>query len=132
MKTKLFLVCESAVIDRNTNNLSIFNILEEISAQGFPLIIPKLFVVYVLERKESEDASPEFNLRIIQEKKYLFDKTFTVNFQDKMRTRQLIELQGFTLTKSGHLTFRLNFRGKKFAEYSLIINALPGPRNVIT
>jgi hypothetical protein len=128
MKCKMFLVCEAAFIDSRTNNLSLVNILDEISAQGLPVIIPKLFTVAVIERQKKEKPTPEFILRISQGKKKLVDQRVKVDFQGKKRVRQLIEFHGFTLHNPGDLCFRMNHKGRKFAEYHLSFNVNAGPR----
>jgi hypothetical protein len=43
IKPILTLCAEGVVIDRETNNVSVFNILEQLSSPGFPLFIQKLF-----------------------------------------------------------------------------------------
>ena len=128
MKCTLFLVCEAAFIDSRTNNLSLINVLDEINAQGLPVVIPKLFTVAVIEREKKEKASPEFILRISQGKKKLVDQRIKVDFQGKKRVRQLIEFNGFMLHKPGDLCFRMNYKGRKFAEYHLSFNVNAGPR----
>ena len=127
MKCKTFMVCEAAFIDSKTNNLSLINILDEIAAQGLPVIIPKLFTVAVIEREMKEKATPEFILRITQGKKKLVDQRVKIDFQGKKRVRQLIEFHGFALHKPGDLHFRLNYQGRKFAEYVLTFNVNAGP-----
>ena len=56
MTSLLFVVSEGASVDRNSNALSIFNMMEEINPVGLPLIIPTLVVIQVVER---EDSDPE-------------------------------------------------------------------------
>ena len=128
MKCKTFLVCEVAFIDSRTNNLSLINVLDEIGSQGLPVVIPKLFTVAVIEREKKEKATPEFILRITQGKKKLVDQRVKVDFQGKKRVRQLIEFHGFAIHEPGDLQFRLNYQGKKFAEYCLSFNVNAGPR----
>ena len=45
MECLFFLCAEFAPVDSATNRLSIFNVIEEISAAGFPAILPNLTMV---------------------------------------------------------------------------------------
>jgi len=132
MKTRLFVVSEAAVIDRKTNNLSVFNILEHLSVQGFPLVIPRLFIVASLDRGEKDENTTQLTLQVKQNHTTVFNQTLEFDFQDKETTRNLIELLGFTVTEPGFLLFRLNRNGRKFAEYVIFVHALPlpGPKKV--
>ena len=130
MKCRLFLVSESAVIDQNSNNLSVFNMLEQLNAQGFPVIVPRLTVVIALDREEGDEETASLAFWIKQNKSKILEQQIEVDFQGKPRVRQLVNLIGFVITEPGSLVFRLNRDKRKFAEYRIDVVVLPGPSKI--
>ena len=51
---KLFLCSDSASIDVRTNTISAFHITEQLMTASFPVAIPRISVVTVLNREQSQ------------------------------------------------------------------------------
>ena len=53
LRCTLAVVAESVVRDAQSNNVSVFNILETFAAAGFPAIFPRLAILFMLTREET-------------------------------------------------------------------------------
>lgn len=127
MKARTFLVSDLAVIDKRTNTLSIFNIIGEMTTESFPVVVPRLTVVMVFERKESEEEKPGVVLRIKQSGDKLFEAQVTVDFQGKLATRSILEIRALMVGKAEPLVFQLLRNGKQIATCRVLFLAKPKP-----
>jgi len=126
---RLLLVCEVALVDRRTNNLSLVNIWNELTPNGFPFVVPRLVLVAVFER-EGDEESPEVILRIKQEGTVLFSQSFVAQFKGKSRTRHILEIHGLVVSEPKPLVFQLLRNHRQAAKYDLIINSVPGSKEI--
>lgn len=129
MNVRLLSVCEVALVDRRTNNLSLVNILNELTPNGFPFAIPRLVLVAVFEC-EGDEELPEVILRIKQEGTVLFSQPLVPQFQGKPRTRHILEIHGLVVSEPKPLVFQLLRNRRQAAKYDLIINPVPGSREI--
>ena len=106
MRYKSIVVCETCIVDAHTNNISIINLFEDITAFGFPIVIPQITISVWIEREDGEvDESIPIDLRIKINDKELFSRPFKAEFKGKRRTRLLISLQRFIIEEAGLLEF---------------------------
>jgi hypothetical protein len=54
MEFRLIACCETTLQDMRNNALSLINVIEELSAAAFPVIIPKLTMVTLASRSAQE------------------------------------------------------------------------------
>jgi hypothetical protein len=110
----LFLTCaESAVIDQQTNKLSIFGILEEFQGIGFPGIIPSVAIIVVLSRKKSESEAINLAFSIALNGNVLFEGPLKMSFQGALRARAVANIHGVPITSAGTMTFSARDKSKK-------------------
>ena len=129
MKIELFLVCEAAVVDRRTNNLSVINILNELTPTGFPLALSKVVLVAEFNR-EGKEKAPRVVVRIKQGDAILLTESFTPDFQGRHRTRHLMEIHGLVLSQPLPVVFQLLRDSRQIAKHALAVNPVPGSQPV--
>lgn len=129
MKSILTVCSEGLSLDRRSNNITVYNILEEISGVGFPLLIQRLFF-YSLILKEDSDEKEAYDLhfKVSVDREKLFEKTIHINFHKKSRNRIIIEMGGLTIPKIGTLSFTLSHKGKNLGKYSILVKAVEAPK----
>lgn len=54
MRTITFLAARGVVIDRKSNNVSVFNLVEQVNAASAPVLFQSLAVLYMAERSAEE------------------------------------------------------------------------------
>lgn len=128
MKSILTICSEGIALDRRSNNITVYNILEEIHSIGFPLVIQRLFFYswIIREDKDSEEIhNLHFEVSIDGEK--IFTQGIRINFNKKPRSRTIIEIGGLAIHKIGNLCFKLSYKSKKLGEYCVIVKAVDKP-----
>jgi hypothetical protein len=132
MKHIWSILCKESVIDRNTNNISILNVLEEMillppsrevmEKSKKPIKIPlKLELVSLWEDKK-RSREKKLDVRI---EKYgpgkemisVFERKIPIP-KDKKRLRTIVKIMGFGFTKPGTYLFRVRVKTKK--RYKLV------------
>jgi hypothetical protein len=103
----LLLTCSiSAAVDQSTNSASIFNMLEQVAAPSFPAGIPQMVVFSLVSKLPSEPQVGNLRLLITLDSQPipLLDAPMGVDFQGKLRTRVIANLQAMLVPSPGLIT----------------------------
>jgi len=120
---KLSLIAEGVIRDVATNSISVFNILEGLAAQGFPFFLQHLNFFVLWEKAESDPSVFEGTFSIKNNSVSLIEDKFKIDFEGKLRSRSIINVNGLLIKEPGILKASLNFNGVE-AEYSVSINPM--------
>jgi hypothetical protein len=123
LKSKLLLCAKGVVIDVKTNNVSVFNIMEDIAPASFPIILVELTVLNVLERDSGDPETVKCALRISMGSEILFEQALDVDFQGKPRHRSVIALAGLPIRHPGTLVTTFEGAGKTMARYEVTVQS---------
>ena len=107
MKSVYMLCAEGVVVDRRTNNVSIFNMMEEINSVGFPLLINKLYAVCLINREANDEDTTEAHFEFKLDDKVLLNANTSINFQNRQKTRSVLEVSGLVIPVPGTLKVSL-------------------------
>jgi len=124
-KLEYFIVAESLSTDRETNRVSVFNVLEEITAK-LPTHFPRLTAVSAWNMAP-EDRGQDFQvtLRIPQPWKETEPKhlDFHVNFTtERSRHRVYHHIEGVPLKQGGDLKLQVLLNGEPVASHSITVH----------
>jgi len=123
------LAAGSVSVDRTTNQLSIFNIVEETSAVTFPAV--SQFSVCALLSKTSKEANdPDLIIKVTLEGQEIFVGGFKGNFQDKNRTRVIVGLPPLVISAAGNLSVALHTKRTRLGAWTIKVNQLPSPSSL--
>jgi len=122
IKSKLFVVADRAIRDSESGNLSIINILDDVIAEAYPLLIARLTIIAFIE-KTKKSADNKINLKFIIKNNRLLigNHTIKVDFRDKEKTRAIIQLNGVPFHEPGKAQFLLTTEEDKEID-SFIVN----------
>jgi hypothetical protein len=125
-KLEYFLVCESVALDRDTNRLSLFHVVEEfrpVPAERPARIVAQLVAVCCWY-EEPEDAGKDFlallRLRVPDGTIHEFSMAFQMNSR---RQRLMFHLQGIPSLSPGELAFELLLNGTHKAEHLVTVHS---------
>jgi len=124
MKSVYMLCADGIVIDRRTNNVSVFNIIEEINSIGFPLLINKLYTICLMNREANDDEITEAQFELKLDNKMLLKTNTSINFQHRQKTRAMLEVSGLVIPVPGTLKINLHKDGEVFAFTEIVINKI--------
>jgi hypothetical protein len=122
MKSKLILCAEGVAIDQQSNNVTVYNILEEITPVALPTVFPRFFVLSVVEKDKNDGDVADAELKISLASKVILRQEIKFMFGGKQRVRSLIELGGMPLSGPGKLHIAISQGTKIVHSYDVIIN----------
>lgn len=127
IQIKLMLCADGVVIDRLNNNVSVFNIFEEITPAGLPLAIPRFVVLAILERDTGDPAKLDCSIKVTLKDQSIIDQTVPVDFQDKLRNHSVFTMVGMPIPDSGTLQTSIWYGEQKLGQYDVKVNPPPKP-----
>jgi hypothetical protein len=116
MRVQFALCAQTASIDRNTNRLSIFNVIDQFPAATLPVIIPALTFVSVIVSDKDESTNVKGTLQVITNKHFLGGFDIPISFIDGRLARVVVNFQGVPIQEAGPVTFRLTIPEAVVAE----------------
>ena len=119
IKSTLTTGCEKVVIDGATNSVSIMGVIEEIRAPQFPIMIPKLALLFTLERSASDAEKPDAKVRFTLGGQLLAEIKVIVDFQTHLRTRCVLNVEQLVLPNPGPLAAELVLAGKSLTTWAI-------------
>ena len=106
MKVLLFAVSEGASVDQETNLLSIYNIIDEITPVGLPLLIPKAVINLVVQRDETDSEEVKGSIIVKNNENDIHTLSADLHFGGASRARLRVTVNGLPVHETGKLSFR--------------------------
>jgi hypothetical protein len=101
LRFKNVIVSESSSIDKDTGNVSIFNIFNNLSVPAFPVIMNKIVITVILERSDEDGIEGNIELIIKQKNVVDFHQIVPYLFKDTLGANLKIQINGFVIKESG-------------------------------
>ena len=129
IKSDLMLCAQGVVRDAQTSTISVFNIMEEITPEGLPVLVQQ-FMVYarLLRDIENDPSTIECNLKMAIGDKILFEHVVNVSFQDKARNQMIINIAGLVIPIIGDLETSLWYSDNMINQYVVTIKEPRQPK----
>ena len=126
MELVLIACAESAAIDMSTQRVSLFNLLEEIGAASFPVILPHVSLISIFPRRANESENPSLQLRVTLDgqKQALFEAPLEVQFQGKLRARNLTSLQGMPIPSTGLMKVEIRSKSRVLGTWNVQVGRI--------
>jgi hypothetical protein len=121
IQTKLATFAESVVRDTETNSISIFNMIEELNASEFPVLMPKLSVFFLVERTDEERKQYDAVIDLNLDEQHIGQASMSGDFEGKLRTRIILVIQGIVIEHPGRLTAKLTLNGDVISELGVVV-----------
>jgi hypothetical protein len=124
-KLEYFVVCESVSVDRETNRISLFNVVEDLrpvrnGETGHPV---HQFVAVSAWNREPGDEGKDFQAIVRIQPPDDQSKDFSINFQmERPRQRLILRLLGVAAGRPGNLRFELLLNSQHFASHTVTIH----------
>ena len=121
MKSLIILASKGISIDKFNNNATIYNIIERISSDSFPIFFPEMYFFILLEKKEDEERSINCILKIYNNKKEIKSVEVKPKFENSNHNRTVINISGLTIFSPGKLLFKFIYDGRTLGIYSILL-----------
>ena len=116
-----FLVAESLAVDQSTNRASVFNIIDELAASSFPVVVPQMAAICAWNMS-ADDEGQDFQavVRIMSPGEELREQR--VNFLGQHRRSRLIfRVFGLPIAREGDLRFEVELNGQYQASHTVTV-----------
>lgn len=119
MKCVLSACAESASLDRGTNRVSLFNILDATSSLTFPYVIPKLSLLFILQAEAEDGDEEEGYVSLNFEDQEKGKRPIKFDFEGKPRLRLIIAAEGIAINKPGVLRSSVWHKDKEIGAWEI-------------
>ncbi|KKR42934.1 hypothetical protein A2356_02100 [Candidatus Nomurabacteria bacterium RIFOXYB1_FULL_39_16] len=120
LKVNFFHVCENALIEQGTGNISIIGIFENINAQNFPAMHPSMSIVVGFENKNPGIYDVEFEF--LDEKGTILKIPAKVNIGTNGRGNFLNKIVGYQIPRELTQKIKLNYEGETIHTGYITVN----------
>ncbi len=120
LKVNFFHVCENALIEQGTGNLSIIGIFENINAQNFPAMHPSMSIVVGFENKNPGIYDVEFEF--LDEKGTILKIPAKINIGANGRGNFLNKIVGYQIPRELTQKIKLNYEGETIYTGYITVN----------
>ncbi|KKS23289.1 MAG: hypothetical protein UU82_C0034G0007 [Candidatus Nomurabacteria bacterium GW2011_GWC2_41_8] len=120
LKVNFFHICENAILESGTNNVSLINIFENINANNFPAIHPVLRIVVGLENKNPGIYDVE--LVFLDEKAEILKIPAKVTIGTNGKGNWVHKIISYPIPRELTHQIKLNYEGKTIYTGYLTIN----------
>jgi hypothetical protein len=127
MRSIICLAAKGVVRDADTGNISVYSILEQFNAEGFPFFVQELALLATWKRKQNDPPDVDLRVKVRNNDRVLSNEPIRVTFGDKLLNRSIVNLRGLVVHEVGALHFEFVHDDKVIANYSIDIQA-PAPR----
>lgn len=107
MDARLAFCSEGLAIDGQTNSVSVFNIIEEMTVAGAPFVIPKINFYVLLCREQIEPENSNVTTVVQCNNVQLVRNTVPLAFNGKLVSRVSVTVGGLVVPALGSLRFQL-------------------------
>jgi hypothetical protein len=119
ISSKLFLVAERVIRDSESGSISIINILDDIAAESYPILIHKVVAISYLQKTDTDSGKQTLQFQLFNNSTQIGDHQIKVDFRGKNHTKAIIELGGIPLSEPGKASFVLKFEETELNSYSI-------------
>jgi Family of unknown function (DUF6941) len=129
IESKLALCAHKIIRDAETNAISIIELIENIGARRFPIIVPQLTCLFRLVRAPSDSEQVDCIVTLSLGNNELLRQPVRVDFQRKVTTRVILNLIGVPFMTTGSVKIQLSI-GDQLVGFSEFEVSQTGPPEV--
>ena len=117
---------KSIVRDVDTNNVSVFNVYEQVRPKSFPVLLANFQFIASFRRETGDPDSVLHTVIIALNGEKLYSDKMSSEFKGQTGSRLILRFNGLVVSKPGILTITLtDEKGVIETEYSIEVTALP-------
>ena len=120
MKVRYIACAQGSSVDHKTNELSLFQVLDEIGSEAFPVRLPSLCVAALFEREADEEQAQGYVMTVSLDAALIASFALQVDFGGARRNRSVNTVKGLTIPTPGLVAVRLSQKGAALAEWSFV------------
>lgn len=125
VKTQYALCAKRIILDSQENSLSAIDIIEEINSSSFPVILPRLSVIWTLQKDDEDAQIHNGSIEFSRNGKQLQVFPVEINFQSTNRTRCVVVIGGMPIDQPGDINVSFIRNGVEETTYVFPVISTP-------
>jgi hypothetical protein len=109
------------IVDSITNQVSIIDLFEQLKASAFPVLVPRLTLLYYVSREKDDPDTKDLSVVCKLNETEIFKVAVKVDFKGEDSTRVVLGVDGLTLTEQGLLQAFLMDQDKSLGVLDLAV-----------
>ncbi len=109
------------IVDSITNQVSIIDLFEQLKASAFPVLVPRLTLLYYVSREKEDSDTKDLSVVCKLNETEIFQVAVKVDFKGEDSTRVVLGVDGLTLTEQGLLQAFLMDQDKSLGVLDLAV-----------
>lgn len=114
------------IVDSVTNQVSIIDLFEQLRATSFPVLVPRMTLLFYVSREVNAPERQDLNLVCELADKVIFEVKVHLDFKGEDSTRIVLSVDGLTLHAPGLLKAKLFDHSQELGVLDLTITQAPG------
>ncbi len=124
IKSNYLLLSEGITWDQITWLASVYNILEKFQVPQYPLIIPKMAMLCVFEKKNESSSTFEIDWKLYNNDILLTASKQPLDFEDKSKHKWLNILQSIEIKEPWELVLSIYYKWEEINRYVIEVETL--------
>ena len=112
------------IVDSITNQVSIIDLFEQLKASAFPVLVPRLTLLYYVSREKDDPDTKDLSVVCKLNETEIFQVAVKVDFKGEDSTRVVLGVDGLTLTEQGLLKAFLMDQDKSLGVLDLAVEQI--------
>lgn len=122
IKCTLLAASQWAILDKFTNLLSLYNILEAFNVSNFPTNLPEVTAISFIERSLQDPEEIEIVAKVCVWEKVIQEQPVKVNFNGKLKHKRLHKINGIKVEEwSKELSISIYHNNEEINRYKIDI-----------
>jgi hypothetical protein len=105
----------------------VFNVVDAVESQSFPVVLAKLAALFILERTEEETSKVEGFIAFSNNEREIIRNPVNVEFGDKLRLRVILTVAGIPVHEIGTFSASFIYEDRELGRWNMVVTQLPLP-----
>jgi hypothetical protein len=115
------IAARSIVVDKFTNHLHIFNVLDSVQVPNYPLLLSELSFLTILRRENNDPSEQTCDVKIYVGNEVVAAAQLLVKFENFLVSRQILNFQQFVITSPGNLKYEMTTAIGQKIEFEILV-----------
>ena len=132
MNVYFAIAANRVIVDSITNQVSIIDLFEQLKASTFPVLVPRLTLLYYVSRDKGDPETKDLTVVCKLGDAEIFQVGVKVDFKGEDSTRIVLGVDGLTLTQPGALQAFLMDQTESLGVLDLAVEQVKAPANAVS
>ncbi len=132
MNVYFAIAANRVIVDSITNQVSIIDLFEQLKAPSFPVLVPRLTLLYYVSRDKGDPETKDLTVVCKLGVAEIFQVGVKVDFKGEDSTRIVLGVDGLTLTQPGALQAFLMDQTESLGVLDLAVEQVKAPLDAVS